>query len=154
MPIFYNKVQRKTNPGDKDSEVKWYPVAKAIKRATQKEIANYIARETTLNPKEAEMAIALMGEATEFYLKHGYTVSLGDWASFNVALSASGAELEKDCGPHLVKKVVPHCRFAKTFTARMQLENEFMIGSAMESERTGTGALNGGGSEGGGDVTE
>ena len=63
MPIFYNKVQRAVNPGDAESEKKWYPVAKAIKRATEKEIAKYIARETTLNPKEAEMAIDLLGEA-------------------------------------------------------------------------------------------
>ena len=152
MPIFYNKVQRSVNPGDAESEKKWYPVAKSIKRATEKEIAKYIARETTLNPKEAEMAIDLLGEATEFYLKHGYTVSLGDWASFNVTLSAEGADEEKDCGPAKIKKVVPHCRFSKGFTSNMQLGNEFMIGTSMDSKRTtGASSSGGSGSSSGGD---
>ena len=151
MPIFYNRVRRKSNPSDKDSAWKWYPVAKAIKRATQKEIAKYIARETTLNPKEAEMAIAMMAEATEFYLKHGYTVSMGDWASFNLTLSSDGTDKEEDCGPSKVNKVVPHCRFAKSFITRLQIDNEYLIGTSMESERTSPGESE---PESGGDVTE
>ena len=157
MPIFYNKVRKVVNPQEAEPEYKWFPVAKSIRKATQKEIAKYIARETTLNAKEAEMAIAMLAEATEFYLKQGYTVSLGDWASFNLTLSAKGSDTEQDCGPEDVTKVVPHCRFAKSFVSGLQHDVSFQIGSSMESDRTSgaSGGQEGGsGSGGSGEITE
>lgn len=162
MPIFYNKVRKVVNPNaqaGQEIEYKWFPVAKAIRKATQKDIAKYISRETTLNPKEAEMAIAMLAEATDFYLKQGYTVSLGDWASFNVTLTAKGSASEKDCGPEDVTKVVPHCRFSKSFVSELQNDVTYQIGTSLESvgksssyseENEGGGS----GSGSGGEITE
>lgn len=55
MAIIYDKVAKK-NPINKS--VKWYASVKTIKQVDDKEVARLIADETTLNPKEAEMAIA------------------------------------------------------------------------------------------------
>ena len=78
---FYNKTLRTSNPSDKNTEKKWYPVAKSISPVTEKEVTKIIADETTLNSKEAEMAIAQVRKAIFILLKAGRTVKLGDWAT-------------------------------------------------------------------------
>lgn len=55
MAIIYDKVAKKS---PQDKSVKWYASVKTIKQVDDKEVARLIADETTLNPKEAEMAIA------------------------------------------------------------------------------------------------
>ncbi|MBP1531502.1 MAG: DNA-binding protein [Bacteroidaceae bacterium] len=155
MPIFYNKVNRISNPSEKNSPRKYYPVAKSIRRMKSKEVAQYIARETTLNPMEAEMAIAQLREAVLFFLKQGYTVSLGDWATFRVTLNSLGADSEADCTPARIKNVKPHCTFGKEFLSELQ-RAEFQLGSSMDSERsnaTPEGGQGGSGTGDPGDVT-
>ena len=115
MPIFYNKVNRISNPRENNSPRKYYPVAKSIRRMKSKDVAQFIARETTLNPMEAEMAIAQLREAVLFFLKQGYTVSLGDWATFRVTLNSTGADTEAECTAARIKNVNPHCMFGKEF---------------------------------------
>ena len=54
-------------------------------------------------------------------------------------------------------KVVPHCRFAKTFVSGLQNDVTYQIGTSMESERTsgtGGGQEGGSGSGGSGEITE
>ena len=48
--------------------------------------------ETTLTPKEAEMAIVQLEKVMLNLLNGGYSVKLGDWASFSATVSSSGAE--------------------------------------------------------------
>lgn len=137
MPIFFNKVHRISNPSEKNSPRKYYPVAKSIRRMNQKDVAKFISRETTLNPMEAEMAIAQLREAVIFFLKQGYTVSLGDWASFRVTLTTVGADTEAECTPARIRGVKPHCQFGKEFVRELQNVN-FQLGSTMDSKRTVT----------------
>lgn len=136
MSIFYNKVQRTTNPSDKNAEKKWYPIAKSISQATEKEVAAIISDETTLNPKEAEMAIAQARKAILILLKAGYTVKLGDWATFKVTLRAEGTDTEEACTASKIKKVVPHCTFSKDFLTELQ-KASFQSTKTMEKKTAG-----------------
>lgn len=151
MSIFFNKVQRPSNPGDKDSEKKWYPRVKSINLASEKEVAQIIADETTLNPKEAEMVLSLLQKAVTILLKAGRNVRLGDWASFYVTVSAEGADTEEECTAQKIKKVVPHCHFSKEFLAGLQSAT-FQRGDTMLKDTSRKKPASD--DNGGGDVTE
>lgn len=104
MPLFYNKVQR-ANPMDKEAPKKWYPVLKSVGMMEVQEVARLIADETTLNPKEAEMALAQLEKVLINALLSGQTVSIGSWGSFQLTISADGADTEKEAVPSKIRKV-------------------------------------------------
>jgi hypothetical protein len=56
MPIVFNKVE-KANPLDLTLPKKWYLILKTLSRLGEKDIAKEISDKTTLNRKEAEMAL-------------------------------------------------------------------------------------------------
>ena len=147
MAIFFNKTQRSTNPSDKNAAMKWYPRVKSISLASEKEVAQLISDETTLNPKEAEMALAQLQKAVTILLKAGRNVRLGDWASFSVTVQAEGADTEEECTAQRIKKVVPHCRFSKEFQQSLQSAT-FQRGETM-LKKSKTASSQGGSSQGG-----
>ena len=155
MAIFFNKTQRSCNPSDKNAVMKWYPRVKSISLASQKEVAKLISDETTLNWKEAEMALAQLEKALTILLKAGRNVRLGDWASFYVTVSADGADTEEECTAQKIKKVVPHIKFSKEFLRSLQDASfqraDTMLKKVKKSDGEGEG---GGGDQPGGDVTE
>lgn len=104
MTLLYKKIQR-VNPSDKNAPRKWYPVVKSLGTLSEKEVARRIADETTLNPKEAEMALAQLEKVLINGLLDGYTVKIGDWGSFQVTVNAEGSELEKDAAATKITKV-------------------------------------------------
>lgn len=104
MPLFYNKIQR-GNPMDKEAPKKWYPVLKSVGMMDVQEVARLIADETTLNPKEAEMALAQLEKVLINALLNGQTVSIGSWGSFQLTISADGADTEKEAGPSKIRKI-------------------------------------------------
>lgn len=155
MAIFYNKTLRTSNPSEKNAEKKWYPVAKSISPATEKEVARIIADETTLNPKEAEMAIAQARKAILILLKAGRTVKLGDWATFKITLRAEGADSEAECTAAKIKEVRPHCVLSKDFKFELQ-QTEFLSTKTMEKKTSSSSSSSGEGGDvtGGDDQTE
>ncbi len=104
MPLFYNKVQR-ANPLKKEEPKKWYPVLKSVGMMEEKEVARKISDETTLNPKEAEMALAQLEKVLIDALLNGQTVSIGSWGSFQLTLHAEGSDTEKEVNPAKIKKI-------------------------------------------------
>ena len=104
MSLFYNKVQRR-NPQDGDAPAKWYLVLKTLGMVREKEVAKLIAEETTLNPKEAEMALSQLQKIMIRSLLNGQSVQLGDWGSFYLSLHTEGSETEKEAGPDKIKKI-------------------------------------------------
>ena len=105
MAIFYNKIQRR-NPSLKKDETKlWYPVLRRVDQVKEKEVAKQIADETTLNPKEAEMAVAQLKKVLINALTNGNSVQLGDWGSFYLSISSKGSEKEDDVSSDNVKKI-------------------------------------------------
>ena len=109
MAVFYNKMQRR-NPSDASATPKWYPTLRSTGMLKEKEVARQIADETTLNPKEAEMALSQLQKIMLRALHNGQSIQLGDWGSFHLTLNAEGSETEADANAMKVKKV--NIRFA------------------------------------------
>ncbi|MBR1733189.1 MAG: hypothetical protein IJ729_05565 [Alloprevotella sp.] len=127
MVLLYKKVLRK-HPRTKLS--KYYPVLKSLKLVRQGDVAKLISDETTLNPKEAEMALAQLEKVLVRLLLQGYTVQLGEWASFYVTAPCEGSETEEGCTSALIKCVRAHCRFTPKF--REQLKRaEFKLAESL-----------------------
>ena len=76
MPVFFNKVER-GNPANTSAPKLWYPVLKSTRLVKEKEVAQLLSDETTLNPKEAEMSIYQLFKVVVRLLLDGHTVQLG-----------------------------------------------------------------------------
>ncbi|HBL73883.1 MAG: DNA-binding protein [Bacteroidetes bacterium GWF2_42_66] len=104
MAIFYNKVER-GNPTNPEAPKKWYPVLKSLGMVPEKEVAKQISDETTLNPKEAEIALAQFQKVMIRNLLEGRTVQLGDWGSFHLTLSGTGSDTKEGVTSANVTKI-------------------------------------------------
>lgn len=104
MAVFYNKMQRK-NPSKPAEPAKWYPVLRRVEMMKEKDVARHISDETTLNPKEAEMAISQLKKVLINALLNGQSVQLGDWGTFHLTLSSEGVATEAEVSPAQVKKI-------------------------------------------------
>jgi predicted histone-like DNA-binding protein len=119
MPIFYNKVQ-KVNPRNVEGLRLWYPVVKSTKLVRERELAAKLADETTLNPKEAEMAIYQLFKAVTDLLSTGHTVQLGDLGSFRVTAVTESSETEAEVNASKIKKL--NVRFSESENLRAAME--------------------------------
>lgn len=72
------------------------------------------ADETTLNPKEAEMAVYQLEKVVSRLLLDGHTVQLGDLGTFNLTITAEGQKEEKKVSADDIKKVNLRFRISKT----------------------------------------
>lgn len=114
MPIFIEKQQKKNL--QKPAEVPmWYLYSKSIGTVTEKEVAKQIVDETTLNPKEAEMALAQLRKIVLRNLQNGYTVRLGDWAYFYTTVHSTGSVDEKNATSNKITQVKMHLGYEKAF---------------------------------------
>jgi predicted histone-like DNA-binding protein len=94
MPIIFNKVER-ANPQDRTVPKKWYPSLKRLSQVSEKEVAKEIADETTLNRKEAEMALGQLEKVLIRDLLSGNSVQLGDWGSFYLTCNGEGRDTKE-----------------------------------------------------------
>ncbi|ALO49361.1 HU family DNA-binding protein [Hoylesella enoeca] len=104
MTIIFNKVQRK-NPAKPDEPMKWYPVLRRIDLMEEEEVTIEIADETTLNPREAGMALSLFKKVLIRALLNGRTVKLGNWGTFRLTITTKGSATEKEVTADKVKKI-------------------------------------------------
>ena len=102
MPILLNRVER-FNPLSKTK--KWYLTLKTISQVSEREAAKQIADETTLNRKEAEMAIAQFEKVLIANLLASNSVKLGDWGSFHLTCNSAGADVKESLSVKDVKGV-------------------------------------------------
>ena len=104
MAIFYNKVER-GNPGNPAAPKRWYPVLKSTGLVKEREVAKLLADETTLNPKEAEMAVYQLLKVVTNLLLNGNTVQLGNLGSFRLTASTEASDSEAEVSGAKIKKV-------------------------------------------------
>ena len=78
MSIVFNRVER-ANPQDRTKK-KWYPVLRTIKKVSERDVAKEISDETTLNRKEAEMALEQLEKVLIKNLLSSNSVQIGEWA--------------------------------------------------------------------------
>ena len=91
MSLIY-KVVAKGDPRDKNLPKKFYARLKSIGQKQEKEVAKLLSDETTLNPKEAEMALSQFQKILLRLLLDGHSVQLGDWGSFRLTCNSEGNE--------------------------------------------------------------
>ena len=88
---------QRANPNDEDAPKKWYVTQVTAAQVDETQVAMDLADETTLNPSEAMMPIRrLLG---------GESVKLGNWSSFSVTLSSTGAETKEAVTARNIKSV-------------------------------------------------
>lgn len=104
MAILVKPVQR-VNPIDEDAPKKWYVTQVTTAQVDETQVAMDLADETTLNPSEAMMAIRQLRKILLRRLLGGESVKLGNWGSFSVTLSSTGAETKEDVTARNIKSV-------------------------------------------------
>ena len=117
MAILYNRVLRKS---PKNKSVKYYVTPKSIKLLKLRDIAKEVAKNETLSPQEVEHVLNSFVESLQTMLLNGYSVRLGDWASFHITCSSEGAETMDTCRPSLIKTVRARVDFSKEFRQKLQ----------------------------------
>ncbi|MBR6339163.1 MAG: HU family DNA-binding protein [Alloprevotella sp.] len=117
MAILYNRVLRKS---PKNKSVKYYVTPKSIKLLKLRDIAKEVAKNETLSPQEVEHVLNSFVESLQTMLLNGYSVRLGDWASFHITCSSEGAETMDACRPSLIKTVRARVDFTKEFRQNLQ----------------------------------
>jgi predicted histone-like DNA-binding protein len=95
MSVFYNKVER-GNPMNLSAGKKWYAVLRTISQIEEKEVAKLISDETTLNRKEAEMALDQFEKILLRLLLDGHSVQLGDWGSFHLTCNSKPSDSKQE----------------------------------------------------------
>ncbi|MDR2126067.1 MAG: HU family DNA-binding protein [Prevotellaceae bacterium] len=104
MSLIYNKIER-GNPSDANAAKLWYPVLKSMGMVKEKEVAKLLADETTLNAKEAEMAVAQLLKVVTNLLLSGNTVQLGGLGSFRLTAKSEGVDTKEKVSAAQIKKL-------------------------------------------------
>ena len=104
MPVLFNKVER-ANPQNRTAPKKWFPVLRTITRITEKQVAKEIADETTLNPKEAEMAVSQLKKVMLKNLLASNSVQLGDWGTFHLTCNGEGSDTKEEVTANNIVKL-------------------------------------------------
>ena len=103
MSILFNRVER-ANPQDR-TKTKWYPVLKTVKKVSERDVAKQIADETTLNRKEAEMALEQLQKVLISSLLASNSVQIGEWGSFHLTCSSEGSETKEKVSANNIQKL-------------------------------------------------
>jgi predicted histone-like DNA-binding protein len=124
MALLYNKIE-KGNPSDPSAQKKWYPVLKSTKLVKEKEVAQMLAEETTLNPKEAEMAVSQLLKVVTNLLLEGNTVQLGELGSFRVTLSSEGSASPEEVSANKIERI--NVRFTESEALKTTMKKATFI---------------------------
>jgi predicted histone-like DNA-binding protein len=120
MSIFFKRVQR-GNPSKPAEPKLWYLLLKSVGLVKEKEVAKLLADETTLNPKEAEMAISQLFKVVIRLLLEGHTVQLGELGSFRLIAHSEASETEAEANANKIKSVSVH--FTASDALREQIKS-------------------------------
>jgi predicted histone-like DNA-binding protein len=102
MTLFFNKMLR-GKPGDPSGVKMWYLILKSLGLVRTREVARLLADETTLDPKEAEIALSLAGKITGRLLADGHTVELEGLGTFNVRANSAPSDTKEEVTAHNLK---------------------------------------------------
>lgn len=75
---FYYGYLLQQSSAPQQQRICWQMVLRSVSKVNEKQVAQRIADESTLNPKEAEMAIYQLLKVLKLELLNGNTVELGD----------------------------------------------------------------------------
>lgn len=104
MAILFNKVKR-GNPSDLTAPKKWYPILKTLNRVDEKEVAKQISDETTLNRKEAEMALVQLEKILIRNLLDSKSVQVGDWGTLHLTCNGTASDTKDEVTARNINKL-------------------------------------------------
>ena len=104
MPILFKTVER-ANPQNRTAPKKWFPILKTVSQVKEKAVAREISDETTLNPKEAEMALSQLEKVLIRNLLASNSVQLGDWGSFHLTCNGAGCDTQSEVNAGKISKL-------------------------------------------------
>jgi predicted histone-like DNA-binding protein len=102
MAILFNKIERR-NPIDATAPKKWYPVLKTIKRIKTRDVALEMTDESTLNRKEAELALGLLEKVLIRNLLSSNSVQIGDWGTFYLTCKGTPSGSKEETTAHNIR---------------------------------------------------
>jgi predicted histone-like DNA-binding protein len=118
MALFFKKILR-GNPSNPAAPKRWYPMLKSLGLVKEKQLAELLADETTLNPKEAEMTLFQLLKVIIRLLLDGHTVQLGELGTFRLTAHGEGSETEAEVNATKIKSV--HIHFIASESLREQI---------------------------------
>jgi predicted histone-like DNA-binding protein len=124
MPIVFNKVER-ANPLDRTSPKKWYPSIKSLGQVGESTVAKEISDETTLNRKEAEMALDQLEKVLLRNLLGSNSIQLGDWGSFHLTCNGKGSATKEGVTAGSIQNL--NIRFVPGKTLKEALKNAVFV---------------------------
>ena len=124
MPILFNKVER-SNPLNKTASKKWYPSLKTLSQVKEKDVAKAISDETTLNRKEAEMALGQLEKVLINNLLASNSVQLGDWGSFYLTCKGTPSDNKNEVTANNISNL--NIRFSPSKSLKDALKNATFI---------------------------
>jgi predicted histone-like DNA-binding protein len=127
MAIFFNKMQR-SDPRNPTGLRKWYLILKSLGTKRTKEVAQRMADETTMNPKEAEMALYQLVKILKKCLLGGYTVQIDDLGTFYLTANSSASETEKEVTAHNCTAI--HIRFKPDEALQAEINKAQLIATS------------------------
>ena len=170
----YSIGSRRTNPGDKNSEKKFYPIAQSVETIDLKLLADHMAEHGS--PFSSGTIKGVLEDAVDHVvelLRQGYNVKLDGLATFRFVFKAGGHTNAEDVNAaNDVEKIKIIAAIDETAVAAMNsnVEYEYVMTRAAQAaakkaakEKLATDGKdhegedddnNGGGDNGGGDVTE
>jgi predicted histone-like DNA-binding protein len=119
MALFFRKIQKK-NMKDPDGPKLWYPVLRSVGVVGEKELGILLANETTLNPKEAEMAIHQLQKILLRVMLDSKTVRLGEVGNYRLTAFTESSETKEEVTAEKIKQI--NMRFLPTKYVREQLQ--------------------------------
>ena len=122
MPIVLNRIER-MNPQTK--EKKWYATVKTVAQVKESAVAKQIADETTLNRKEAEMALAQFEKVLINNLLASRSVQLGDWGSLHLTCNSEAKDKREEVNARTIKSV--NIRFKPGKVLREAMKNASFV---------------------------
>jgi len=135
MPILFNRVQRR-NPTDPSAPKKWYAVLKRVVQVREKEVAKQISDETTLNPKEAEMAMSQLKKVVLSSLLSSNSVQLGDWASIRVTCKSKPSDTKDGVTANSITKLNVRITVNQSFVDELNNNASFLSADSLQNDAT------------------
>ena len=91
------------NPLQPDQQKKWYANAKSTGEIKLRALSKEIATRSTVSPADTQAVLVALTEVLVEHLAEGKIVRLGDFGSFQISLSSTGAETEAKFNASLIK---------------------------------------------------
>ena len=114
MAVKYTVVAR-GKPADPSAPKKYYPVIKSTGRVKARDLAQRAAEMSTLSPVDLAAALEAFLTIIPQELAQGNIVDLGDFGSFSVRISSTGADTADTVSAHHITRTSAAFRPGKEF---------------------------------------